>query len=165
VKVRRQTRALESWRRCGWTWKNASGMTSTRWRAAAHRATGLRAHGWRGENAHYALPRRSGVLTRVSASIGRRHERLVSQNLGARRGGRSDTARQMAPKSLSNGERFLGERAGGPNAAHPVTQTVSNPYLRRRLGDGKLVSSRKVTGGRGLCLTVKFRLTNHLLME
>ena len=49
------------------------------------------------------------------------------------------TPAKSAPKSLSDGEHFLGERAGGPNAAHPVTQTVSNPYLRRELGDGKLV--------------------------
>jgi hypothetical protein len=53
-------------------------MTSTRWRAAAHRATGLRTYGWRGKNAQSALPRRTGVLTRVSASIGRRQKRLVS---------------------------------------------------------------------------------------
>src|ERR1700755_2545831 len=41
VRVRRQARALDCGLRCGRTLKNASGMTSTRWRAAAHRATGL----------------------------------------------------------------------------------------------------------------------------
>jgi len=40
---------LEDELRCERTVKNASGMTSTRWRAAAHRATGLLANGWRGE--------------------------------------------------------------------------------------------------------------------
>ena len=39
--VRRQARALWKELRCGRTLKNASGMTSTRWKAAAHRATGL----------------------------------------------------------------------------------------------------------------------------
>ena len=37
---------------------------------------------------------------------------------------------------------ILGERAGGPNAAHPVTQTVSNPYLRLETGNGKLVAEK-----------------------
>src|SRR5262245_29837764 len=98
-------------------------MTSTRWRAAAHRATGLRAYGWRGENARNASPRRSGVLTRVSASIGHRYERLVLQPIGAKRQS-ARIVRQATPKSLLRGA-FPGERAGGPNAAHPVTQTVS----------------------------------------
>ena len=38
---------------------------------------------------------------------------------------------------ISDGGAILGKRAGGPNAAHPVTQTVSNPYLRLETGNGK----------------------------
>ena len=68
------------------------------------------------------------------------------------------------PQRSPDGEHILGERAGGPNAAHPVTQTVSNPYLRRESGDGKLVAE-KPQQATGCAVAVKFRLTNRLLME
>ena len=47
------------------------------------------------------------------------------------------TPAQPVPKIVSKGDQILGERAGGPNAAHRVTQTVSNPYLRVETGYGK----------------------------
>jgi hypothetical protein len=61
--VRRETRALFAELRPGWTLKNASGMTSTRWRTAAHGATGRFSHDSRGMRA-LAPPRRLGVLNK-----------------------------------------------------------------------------------------------------
>jgi len=76
VQARRETRALWSERRPSLALKYASGMTSTRWRAAAHGATG-RLHSRFAGNA----PRRRRVSrvswTRASASVGRCRKRLV----------------------------------------------------------------------------------------
>jgi hypothetical protein len=63
VKVRRETRALYCELRSGRTLKYASGMTSTRWRTAAHGATG-RLHSRFAGDARSAPPRQSGVLNK-----------------------------------------------------------------------------------------------------
>jgi hypothetical protein len=61
--------------------------------------------------------------------------------LGAHRTGRKLPAMPV-PGSLL-GARFLASLPGGPNAAHPRTQTVSNSlYLRPEAGDGKQVAEK-----------------------
>ena len=61
---------------------------------------------------------------------------LVSPNLGAN-GSRSLLAAKPVPPMPLSREQILGGRAGGPNTAHPVTQTVSTPYLRPNPRNGK----------------------------
>ena len=75
--------------------------------------------------------------TRASASTGH-----PSNAPRARTGGRSHDACQAGPPNRLKGGAILGKRAGGPNAAQPVTQTVSNPYLRRATSDGKHIAEK-----------------------
>jgi hypothetical protein len=51
------------------------------------------------------------------------------------------TLAKPVPKASRRGAIF-GERAGGPNAAQPVTQTMSTPYLRLGTGNGKHVAEK-----------------------
>jgi hypothetical protein len=66
------------------------------------------------------------------------------------------TPTKLPPKP-PDGSIFLGERAGGPNAAHPVTQTVSPPYLRREWGYGKLLSRFGSSPEFSACSEANFR--------
>jgi hypothetical protein len=101
------------------------------------------AHGSRG--CAWARPRQSGVLNK---SLGfdlspSKPPGFAKSGLAKRwreRGiGRISSAKPV-PRCLWWGKQILGERAGGPNTAHPVTQTVSNPYLRLESADGKHVA-------------------------
>ena len=96
-----------------------------------------------------ALPRHSGVLN-MSLGFDRPSAECAwfAKTL-ARTGVARITPAKPVPKIVSKGDQILGERAGGPNAAHRVTQTVSNPYLRVETGDGKHIAEKthKVWGG------------------
>jgi len=76
VQARRETRALCFELRSGRTLKYASGMTSTRWRTAAHGATGRLRSRFAGK-ARSAPPRQSDVLNK---SLG--FDRLLLKALG-----------------------------------------------------------------------------------
>ena len=144
VEARRQRRALANEQRCGWTLKITSGMTSTRWRTAAHVATG-RLCSRLARRSAWARPRQSGVLNK-SLGIDRSPSKppgfakAGSAKLRRKREDRSHLARQASSPKPLQGEQIPGERAGGPNSAHPVTQNVSNPYLRLESLDGKHVA-------------------------
>ena len=137
VKARRETRKLSKELRAGLTLKNASGMTSTRWRAATHSATGR-------------LHSRFAVNARLSAaaSVGcpeqgpRRRSAVCRKRLVLEKTRRVQGSLAYRPPSRFPWEAILGERAGGPNAAQPGTQTVSTPYLRLEIPDGKLVAEK-----------------------
>jgi len=89
-----------------------------------------------------APPRQSGVLNK---SLG--FDRPLSKSAWFRKtlartgAGRLSAAKPVPPKHVRKGA-ILGNRAGGPNAAHPVTQTVSTPYLRFETANGKLVAEK-----------------------
>jgi hypothetical protein len=73
-----------------------------------------------------------------------RHPGVLNKGLGSDRP--PSAARERGQRLIANppakpspSGAILGERAGGPNAAHPDTQTVSNNlYLRPEQTDGKL---------------------------
>jgi hypothetical protein len=79
-----------------------------------------------------ALPRHSGVLNK---SLGL--DRPPVECAMARTWVDRMTPAKPVPVGSSPDE-----RAGGPNAAQPVTQTVSNPYLRVETADGKLLPEK-----------------------
>src|SRR5882757_6640043 len=88
-----------------------------------------------------APPRQSGVLNK---SLG--FEQPLSKARGSLkpwRGQRLIASRwpNRSPNCLE-GRAVPGQRAEGPNAAHPVTQTVSTPYLRLETRNGKLVAEK-----------------------
>ena len=89
-----------------------------------------------------ALPRHSGVLN-MSLGLDRPPAECAwfAKTLARARVARITPAKPV-PKIVSKGDQILGERAGGPNAAHRVTQTVSNPYLRVETGDGKHIAEK-----------------------
>ena len=94
----------------------------------------------RGECAS-APPRQSGVLNK-SLGFGRPLSKAPG-SLKSWHGQESIACRlpSRSPNVFCRGA-ILGKRAGGPNVAHPVTQTVSNPYLRLETGNGKLVAEK-----------------------
>ena len=91
VKARRETRALSRELRFCRTLKYASGMTSTRWRAAAHYATG-RLHSRFAGKARSAPPRHSGVLNK-----GLGFDRLPVESAWSVKPGRVQGTARMAP--------------------------------------------------------------------
>jgi hypothetical protein len=79
-----------------------------------------------------APPRQSGVLNK---SLG--FDRPCQKRQKREQGGR------ISPiKPVPVGITILDRRAGGPNTAHPVTQIMSNPYLRLEAGEGKHVAEK-----------------------
>src|SRR5882757_6187469 len=88
-----------------------------------------------------APPRQSGVLNK---SLG--FERPLSKARGSVKPWRGQG--QVASRSPSRSPKFArrgavpDQRAEGPNAAHPVTQTVSTPYLRLETRNGKPVAEK-----------------------
>src|ERR1700712_5473759 len=103
-------------------------MTSTRWRTAAYGATG-RLHSRFAGNARLGAAASVGcpeqeprLRTAIVKSAG------FLKTLARTRTGRISFAKPVPP--LPRRGAVPGQRAEGPNAAHPVTQTVSNPYLR-----------------------------------
>ena len=129
-----RARALLAKLRSNRTLKYASGMTSTRWRAAAHGATGRFCSMVPAAKFAAAPPCHSGVLNKGPGFD------WPPSTAPQREQGSVVIARQAGPPKHLWRAATLGERAGGPNAAHPDTQTVSTPYLRLETGDGKLVS-------------------------
>jgi hypothetical protein len=132
-----QARALKSKLRSCRILKYASGMTSTRWRPAAHRADGrMFCPRNRRRRCFAAPPRYSGVLNK-----GLGCDRSPVDCAAARTGVDHRALAKRFPKA-DMGKQLLDERAGGPNAAHPDTQTVSNPYLRPAIFYGKPVAGK-----------------------
>jgi len=123
-------------------------MTSTRWRTAAHGATGrLRSR--------FAGNARLGAAASVGCPEQEPRLRTAAvesawflKTLARTKAGRISFAKPV-PQSASRGELFLANVPEGPNAAHPVTQTVSHTYLRFETGNGKLVAEKlhKLQGG------------------
>src|SRR6478672_2980477 len=115
-------------------------MTSTRWRTATHGATG-RLH------SRFAGNARLGAAASVGCPEPEPRLRTATvksagflKPMARTRAGRISFAKPVP--TLSGGGAVPGQRAGGPNAAHPVTQTVSTPYLRLETGNGKLVAEK-----------------------
>ena len=150
VQVECRIRGLPSKLRTDWTLKYASGMTSTRWRTAAHSVTG-RMHSRFAGNARLS----------AAASFGSPEQeprlRSAAVNSAAARTG----SVAWRPPSRSPWGAFLGGRAGGPNAAHPNTQIMSTPYLRLDAANGKGRLKRHSKHGLGLGLgwPIKGQLT------
>ena len=137
VQARRETRALCFELRSGRTLKYASGMTSTRWRTAAHGATGRLRSRFAGK-ARSAPPRQSDVLNK---SLG--FDRLLLKAPGFAKPWRGQEPvayrpPSRFPRNVFDWEQSLATVPEG-RTRHTIYSTVSTPYLRPGTANGKLV--------------------------